>query len=181
MRRSEKIRPVRAQRLLFELRKARLSSADDVPGGHRMLRHLLAAARRQRCDQPDQIGSVPTRRKLRARLVWIAVGASARSASVAWSSPEWVVATSLCQRVGRYPPPHRIFQFYFIIVNSALKRIIIYFYPLCGRCFARGYSLTRVSFERPVMQAPEYDLEMIPHGVIILKPAPSAVFSGPVL
>ena len=24
----------------------------------------------------------------------------------AWSPPEWVVATSLCQSVGRYPPPH---------------------------------------------------------------------------
>ena len=28
----------------------------------------------------------------------------------AWSPPEWVVATSLCQRAGRYPPPHGILK-----------------------------------------------------------------------
>jgi restriction system protein len=28
----------------------------------------------------------------------------------AWSSPEWVVATSLCQSAGRYPPPHGILK-----------------------------------------------------------------------
>ena len=28
----------------------------------------------------------------------------------AWSPPEWVVATSLCQSAGRYPPPHGIFK-----------------------------------------------------------------------
>src|SRR5208282_2975720 len=28
----------------------------------------------------------------------------------AWSSPEWVVATSLCQSAGRYPPPHGIWK-----------------------------------------------------------------------
>ena len=28
----------------------------------------------------------------------------------AWSPPEWVVATSLCQSAGRYPPPHRILK-----------------------------------------------------------------------
>ena len=28
----------------------------------------------------------------------------------AWSPPEWVVATSLCQSVGRYPPPHGILK-----------------------------------------------------------------------
>ncbi len=28
----------------------------------------------------------------------------------AWSPPEWVVATSLCQSAGRYPPPHGILK-----------------------------------------------------------------------
>jgi hypothetical protein len=29
---------------------------------------------------------------------------------LAWSPPEWVVATSLCQSAGRYPPPHGILK-----------------------------------------------------------------------
>ena len=28
----------------------------------------------------------------------------------AWSPPEWVVATSLCQSAGRYSPPHGILK-----------------------------------------------------------------------
>jgi hypothetical protein len=28
----------------------------------------------------------------------------------AWSPPEWVLATSLCQSAGRYPPPHGILK-----------------------------------------------------------------------
>src|SRR5208283_1206645 len=40
------------RRLPLELRKTR-QQRRDVPGSHRMLRHLLAGARRQRCDQPD--------------------------------------------------------------------------------------------------------------------------------
>src|ERR1700689_2513647 len=40
------------QRLPLELRKA-LQQRRDVPGSHGMLRHFLAGARRQRCDQPD--------------------------------------------------------------------------------------------------------------------------------
>src|SRR5580704_11337595 len=35
-----------------ELRKAR-QQPSDIPGGHAVLGHLLAGARRQRCDQPD--------------------------------------------------------------------------------------------------------------------------------
>src|SRR5580693_9299413 len=40
------------RRLPLELRKAR-QQRRDVPGSHGMLRHFLAGARRQRCDQPD--------------------------------------------------------------------------------------------------------------------------------
>src|SRR5271157_4699462 len=41
--------------------------------------------------------------KIAARLVWMAVGASCRSAT-----GESVFTTSLCQSAGRYPPPHGI-------------------------------------------------------------------------
>src|ERR1700737_1603743 len=41
------------ERLLLELRKAR-QQRTDVSGGYAVLRHLLAAARRQRGDQPSR-------------------------------------------------------------------------------------------------------------------------------
>ena len=36
-----------------------------------------------------------------------------------WSSPGWVVATSLCQSAGRYPPPHGILKL-FIEAQAAI-------------------------------------------------------------
>src|ERR1035441_9184518 len=38
----------------------------------------------------------------------------------AWSPPEWVVATSLCQSAGRYPPPHGILK-----DQILLQRIVV--------------------------------------------------------
>src|SRR5271157_3420523 len=49
--------------------------------------------------------------KMAARSVWIVVGASARSATLGMVvSRVGGLATSLCQSVGCYPSPHRIFQ-----------------------------------------------------------------------
>src|ERR1700691_2820414 len=45
--------PRPCRRLLLQLRKPR-QQPRNVPGSHRMLRHLLARARRQRCDEPDR-------------------------------------------------------------------------------------------------------------------------------
>src|SRR5271169_1848522 len=45
--------PRPCKRLLLQLRKPR-QQPRNVPGSHRMLRHLLARARRQRCDEPDR-------------------------------------------------------------------------------------------------------------------------------
>ena len=56
----------------------------------------------------DRLSSNET--KIAARSVRIAVGAWAGQLRFAWSPPEWVVATSLCQSAGRYPPPHGILK-----------------------------------------------------------------------
>jgi hypothetical protein len=49
--------------------------------------------------------------KMAARSLWIVVGASARSATLGMVvSRVGGLATSLCQSVGCYPSPHRIFQ-----------------------------------------------------------------------
>ena len=45
------------QGLLFEFGKTR-QQRGDVSGWNRMLRHLLAGTRRQRCDQPDRSAAV---------------------------------------------------------------------------------------------------------------------------
>src|SRR3954471_10093281 len=77
---------------------------------HHLLRHLLSAAWPQRSDQPcrstefqrDKNGakiSTDSSRVLRVGQL-----------RFAWSPPEWVVATSLCQSAGRYPPPHGILK-----------------------------------------------------------------------
>src|SRR5208337_172607 len=80
----------------------------DVPGSHGMLRHLLAGARRQRCDQPDGPAQFQGRENAGkmgldsdGRLSLVGYGWHARLQS-AW------FATSLCPSVGRYPPPHGI-------------------------------------------------------------------------
>src|SRR5512132_3244695 len=54
----------------------------------------------------DRLSSNET--KIAPRSVRIAVGVG--QLRFAWSPPEWVVATSLCQSAGRYPPPHGILK-----------------------------------------------------------------------
>src|SRR6478609_7296680 len=56
----------------------------------------------------DRLSSNET--KIAPRSVRIAVGASGRSATVCMVASRVVVATSLCQSAGRYPPPHGILK-----------------------------------------------------------------------
>ena len=58
-------------------------------------------------SQIERLSSKET--KIAPRLVRIAVGSSCWvQLLTAWPSPQWVVATSLCDGLGRCPPPHRI-------------------------------------------------------------------------
>ena len=57
-------------------------------------------------SQIERLSSIET--KIAPRSLRMALGASSRLAIPCMVSPEWVVATSLCQSVGRYPPPHGI-------------------------------------------------------------------------
>jgi hypothetical protein len=61
-------------------------------------------------DVMSQIERLSSREtKIAARLDWMAVGASGRSATVGMDvSRVGGFATSLCQSSGRYPPPHGI-------------------------------------------------------------------------
>jgi hypothetical protein len=59
----------------------------------------------------------------------------------AWPSPERVVATSLCQSVGRYPPPHRIWSLEIVVLNGVTTTVKVAHVRLCysRMMFARAY------------------------------------------
>src|ERR1700691_1048273 len=125
--------PRPCKRLLLQLRKPR-QQPRNVPGSHRMLRHLLARAGDS--DVMSQIERLSSREtKIAARLDWMAVGASGRSATVGMDvSRVGGFATSLCQSSGRYPPPHGIFQRKRTLPSSmASKRLL----EMAMRCVYR--------------------------------------------
>ena len=72
-----------------------------LAGNRRARRALVEAAWTYR--YPARVSAT-----LRARLEGLPKPVRDIAWELAWLSPEWVVATSLCQSVGRYPPPHGI-------------------------------------------------------------------------
>jgi len=80
--------------------------------------------------------------KIAAKWVWIAVGVSARSASVGMIvSRVGRFATSLCQSAGRYPPPHGIWSHEIVVIGGVTTTVKVAHVRLCHSrmMFVRAY------------------------------------------
>src|SRR5580704_7335100 len=89
-----------------------------------MLRQLLARARRQRCDEPDRAAKFQ-RDENRGK---IGLDSGRRFGVGSFGLHDRLqsgsFATSLWQSVGRYPPPHRIFQAVLFASSVGAVRIV---------------------------------------------------------
>ena len=101
-----------------------------------MLRHLLAAARQQRRDQPGRTAQF----QRNENCAKIAADGTRRFGLISYNLhgllQSWFFATSLCQSAGRYPPPHGIF----VVTNLKLRNArVLYEDVYCRRGQAENH------------------------------------------